>query len=125
MTTVYLWINAIAYAVLAAWCTLMPLQTAKAIGFLELSAGGRAEYAAIYGGLQAGLAFLFGWTALAGQHRFGLMLALALYTPIVVFRGIAIARHGPVGTTTLALAATEVVLLIAAALLWRRLSPIA
>ena len=123
MTTAYLWLNALLYAVLAAWCTVMPLQTAKAIGFLELSAGGRAEYAAIYGGLQAGLAFLFAWTAFGSHHRFGLMLALALYAPIIVFRGIAIARHGPVGTTTLALAAAEVILLVAAILLWRRLSP--
>jgi TRAP-type uncharacterized transport system fused permease subunit len=60
MTALYLWINAILYAALAAWCTLMPKQTSQAIGFIELSASGRSEYAVIYGGLQLGMAFLFG-----------------------------------------------------------------
>jgi hypothetical protein len=118
MTALYLWINAILYAALAAWCTLMPKQTSQAIGFIELSASGRSEYAVIYGGLQFGFAFLFAWTALSGNHRFGLVFALALYVPIVLFRLISLARLWPVSSVTVATAVLEVVLLAAAILLW-------
>lgn len=124
MTTLYLWINAILYAALAAWCTLMPKQTSQAIGFVELSASGRSEYAVIYGGMQFGFAFLFAWTALSGNHRFGLVFALALYVPIVLFRLVSLAKLWPVSSVTVMTAALEVVLLAAAILLWMFLRPV-
>ena len=124
MTALYLWINAILYAALAAWCTLMPKQTSQAIGFVELSASGRSEYAVIYGGMQFGFAFLFAWTALSGNHRFGLMLALALYVPIVLFRLVSLAKLWPVSSVTVMTAVLEVVLLAAAILLWMFLRPV-
>lgn len=118
MTALYLWINAVLYAVLAAWCTLMPMQTSKAIGFLELSSSGKSEYAVIYGGMQFGFAFLFAWTALSGNHRFGLIFALSLYLPILLFRVISVTRLWPVSSATLLTGALEIVLLAAAMLLW-------
>lgn len=124
MTALYLWINAILYAALAAWCTLMPKQTSQAIGFIELSASGRSEYAVIYGGMQFGFAFLFAWTALSGNHRFGLMFALALYVPIVLFRLVSVAKLWPVSSVTMMTAVLEVVLLAAAILLWVFLRPV-
>jgi len=123
MIAVYLWINAVLYAALALWCTLMPLQTSRAIGFVELSASGRSEYAVIYGGMQFGFAFLFAWAAWSGSHRFGLIFALALYTPILLFRIVSLAKFWPVSATTLWTAALEVVLLGAALLLWLFVRP--
>jgi len=118
MTAAYLWINAVLYALLALWCTLMPARTSQSIGFLELSSSGQSEYAVIYGGMQFGFAFLFGWAALSGNHRFGLVFALAIYVPILLFRIFSVARYWPVSTTTLATGALEVVLTACAILLW-------
>ncbi len=118
MIAIYLWINAVLYAALAAWCTLMPAQTSKAIGFVELSSSGKSEYAVIYGGMQFGFAFLFAWTALSGNYRFGLVFALSLYAPILLFRIISVSRLWPVSSVTLATGILEIVLLAAAILLW-------
>ena len=50
--------------------------------------------------------------------RTGLVLAMALYLPIVLFRSVALLRWWPVGTATLVLAATEWLMLAAAFGLW-------
>lgn len=118
MTALYLWINAVLYALLALWCTLMPGQTSQSIGFIQLSSSGQSEYAVIYGGMQFGFAFLFAWTALSGNHRFGLIFALAIYVPIMLFRIVSVARYWPVSTTTLGTGTLEVLLTSAAILLW-------
>lgn len=118
MTALYLWINAVLYALLALWCTLMPGQTSQSIGFIQLSSSGQSEYAVIYGGMQFGFAFLFAWTALSGNHRFGLIFALAIYVPIMLFRIVSVARYWPVSTTTLGTGTLELLLTSAAILLW-------
>ncbi|HET9034348.1 MAG TPA: DUF4345 domain-containing protein [Dokdonella sp.] len=120
MTAIYLWVNAVLYALLALWCTLMPAQTSQSIGFVEMSSSGQSEYAVIYGGMQFGFAFLFAWTAISGNHRFGLVFSLALYIPILLFRIISVAHYWPVSTTTLATGALEIVLTTCALLLWSR-----
>ena len=91
MAAAYLWINAVLYALLALWCTVLPTRTSQAIGFIELSSSGRSEYAVIYGGMQFGFAFLFAWAALSGNHRFGLIFSLAIYVPILLFRIVSVA----------------------------------
>jgi hypothetical protein len=118
MTALYLWTNAVLYFLLALWCTLLPAATSQSIGFVTLSNSGQSEYAVIYGGMQFGFAFLFGWTALSGNHRFGLIFSLAIYVPILLFRIISVVRYWPVSTTTLATGALEIVLTGAAILLW-------
>ncbi len=74
----------------------------------------------IYGGLQLGMAFLFAWFARANQVGHGLVLALAFYIPIVLYRSVSLAMLWPVGSVTLGLAVGEWMLLLAAALLWTR-----
>lgn len=118
MATIYLWINAVLYVLLGLWCTLMPAKTSQAVGFIELSNSGQSEFSVIYGGMQFGFAFLFGWAALSGNNRFGLIFALSIYIPILLFRIVSFARFWPVSTTTLATGALEVVLTVAAILLW-------
>ncbi len=118
MIALYLWTNAVLYALLALWCTLMPANTSQSIGFIALSNSGQSEYAVIYGGMQFGFAFLFGWAALSGNHRFGLIFSLAIYVPILLFRIISVARYWPVSATTLATGVLEVILTSAAILLW-------
>lgn len=120
MTAIYLWVNAVLYALLAVWCMLMPATTSQSIGFTELSSSGQSEFIVIYGGMQLGFAFLFAWTALSGNHRFGLIFSLAIYIPILLFRIASVAHYWPVSTTTLATFASEIVLTVCALLLWLR-----
>ncbi len=121
MVNAYLYFNAVLYALLAAWCTLFPAATASAVGFQTLTKSGQSEYLVIYGGLQLGMAFLFAYFAWTAQPRNGLVLGLAFYFPIVVYRAFTLAKLWPVEPTTLILAVLEWALLIAGAVLWLRL----
>jgi len=118
MATAYLYLNALLYLLLAIWCTFAPARTAAAVGYASLSRSGQTEYLTIYGGLQLGLAFLFAWFAWTQQMRTGLVLAMALYIPIVLYRSVALLRWWPVEPATLVLAATEWLMLAAALWLW-------
>ncbi len=119
MAAFYLYANAVLYLVFAIWCTVGMSRTAPAMGFAALTSGGRSEYLAIYGGLQIGLAVAFWLLARNPEwHKPGILFALVLYAPIVVFRLISLARYLPVGNVTLATAALEVVLLAIGAWLY-------
>lgn len=120
MLNLYLYLNAVLYALLAAWCTLMPAETAAAVGFQVMDKSGQSEYLVIYGGLQLGMAFLFAYFARTSQPRNGLVLALAFYVPIVLYRSITLASLWPVQPTTVVLAMLEWLLLGSALILWRR-----
>ena len=119
MVNAYLYLNAFLYAFLAAWCTVFPAETSVAVGFQALTRSGQSEYLVIYGGLQLGMAFLFAYFAWSKQPRNGLVLALAFYVPIVVYRAGTLVAFWPVEATTLLLAVLEWAMLIAAAVLWR------
>lgn len=119
MVAVYLYFNAALYVVFAAWCTIAARTTAKNLGFESLSNSGRSEYLVVYGGLQLGLAIAFGYCAMnSGMHRVGVLFALAVYAPLVVYRVCTVIAFRPVGTTTLAVGAFEALMLVVAALLW-------
>ncbi|HEY1035764.1 MAG TPA: DUF4345 domain-containing protein [Pseudoxanthomonas sp.] len=118
MATAYLYLNAVVYLLFAVWCTFAPARTATAVGYATLTRSGQTEYLTIYGGLQLGLAVLFAWFAWTQQMRTGLVLAMALYVPIVLYRSVGLARWWPVETPTLLLAATEWLMLAAALWLW-------
>jgi hypothetical protein len=118
---VYLYVNAVLYAVLALWCTLMPARTAASLGYVTLSSGGRSEYLVVYGGLQLGLAYIFFQTARdSSSQRLGLMIAISLYVPIVAYRLLTVARNWPVPSLTLGTGALEAALLAVG--LWLRYS---
>jgi hypothetical protein len=119
MTAAYLWINAAMYAVFGLWCARRLDGTAQNLGYTVLSSSGRSEYFTVYGGLQLGLGLAFAWLAFRPElHRTGLLVALALYAPIVLLRTISLLRFGPVETLTKAVAGLEWVMLVAAAVLW-------
>lgn len=120
MLNAYLYLNAFLYAFLAAWCTVFPAETAAAVGFQTLTRSGQSEYLVIYGGLQLGMAFLFAYFAWSKQPRNGLVLALAFYVPILAYRAATVVAFWPVEPTTLLLALLEWIMLITAAVLWRR-----
>ena len=119
MSAPYLWFNAIAYAVFALWCTIRPLSTSQALGYLSLSPSGQSEYATVYGGLQWGLALLFALFAMKPElRRTGILAAILLYAPIVLYRLVSLTQNAPLETPTYAVAALEVTMLIAAVAIW-------
>ena len=80
-----------------------------------------SEYLTVYGGLQFGLAAIFAWVAMRQDlHQAGLMLAVMLYVPIVLFRWASVVRLWPVVRMTLGVGIMEAALLVAALLLWWR-----
>ncbi len=119
MISLYLWANALLYAVFAALCSLKLTATSRSMGFLSLDRGGQSEYLTVYGGLQLGLALVFAWMAWRPElQRTGLAVALLVYLPIVAFRVIGMARLWPVQRVTLGTGMLEIVLLMIGLVLW-------
>lgn len=112
MVNAYLWFNALLYVGLAIWCSIAPETTAHAVGFTALTASGRSEFLAVYGGMEFGIGLAFAYFSVSRQPRNGLALAVAFYAPIVLWRAWAIGRYGPLAPTTLALAGMEWLLLL-------------
>jgi hypothetical protein len=121
MANPYLYFNAFIYAAFAIWCTLAPTDTAFSVGYTTLSRSGMSEYLVVYGGLEFGLAAFFFWCARAGMQRAGVTFALALYTPIVLYRVSTVVHQHPVAPLTLFTGILEIVLLLGALAAWRSL----
>lgn len=119
MAAIYLYLNAAMYAVFALWCALRLDSTAANLGYTALSASGRSEYLTVYGGLQWGLALVFAYTAMKPElQRPGIMIAIALYAPIVLHRTYSLLRFGPVESLTRIVAGLEIAMLLAAIAIW-------
>jgi hypothetical protein len=119
MTAFYLWFNAVIYVVFALWCAIRLDATSQSLGYVAMSSGGRTEYLTVYGGLQWGLALVFAWFAFKPElHRTGVLVAMALYAPLVLHRTIGLLRFGPVEMLTRVVAGLEVLMLALAVLLW-------
>jgi hypothetical protein len=102
MASAYLYFNAALYLLFALWCTVAPLSTAANLGYASLTRGGHCEYLVIYGGVQVGLALLFCLLARDSTTvRLGLLVSIALYAPIVFYRGITVLRFWPVSSMTI------------------------
>lgn len=110
MQTLYLYVNAIIYAVFGAWCLIAPGTTANNLGYTALNGSGESEYRVVYGGLQIGLALFFAYCARTSD-RAGLVLAVALYVPIVLVRAVTVVKF-PVSSMTLGVGALEALLLV-------------
>ena len=113
MMALYLWVNAFLYALFAAWTTLSPLKTSSSMGFEVLSSSGRSEYLVVYGGIELGFAVFFALTAWQAQwQRLGVIFAVCLYAPIVLYRVITVWKFWPVKPLTLQVGSLEVALLV-------------
>jgi hypothetical protein len=113
----YFYLNACLYLAFAVWCTAAPFATSSGLGYLRLSSGGRSEYLVIYGGLQLGVAAIYYLLARAPTAaQLGVMMSIALYAPIVVFRAVTVYSEWPVPTLTVATGCLESLLLAGA--LW-------
>lgn len=113
MAAAYLWLNAVMYLGLALWCALRPTETARALGYGELSAAGRTEFLTIYAGLELGLAAIYAclaWYELLWP--LGLLFSVFLYGGIVVFRLFGLRRYRPDSAVIRKLAVGEVAFLL-------------
>jgi hypothetical protein len=111
----YLGLNAVFYSFLALRCAVVHGGTSKASGYIELTNSGHAEYLTVYGGLQLGLAFFYYYLASSSAlYRTGAVFSALLYTSIVVFRVVGIARYWPVSNLMLAATAVEFLFLAGA-----------
>ena len=122
MVTVYLWINAIAYAGLSLVCLARVRVTAASVGYGVLGSGGVSEFATVYGGLQLGLAAFFAICAMSPEmQRVGLLFAVCLYVPIALIRLFSVMLAGGTTVTWTLLALESSLMLVAAGLwLWHR-----
>lgn len=119
MTALYLYFNAALYAIFGLWCAVGLDRTSANLGYTALNNSGRSEYFTVYGGLQWGLGLIFLYLALKPElHRAGVVIAIALYAPIVLHRVISLLRFSPVERLTMVVAGLEIALLAAALLLW-------
>lgn len=109
----YLYLNAALYLIFAVLCSVAPSATAQGIGYTSLSSSGRSEYLVVYGGLQLGLALVFWMLARdVTLQRVGVVLALAMYVPIVVYRLSTMIAFWPVAGVTVATGCLEIALLL-------------
>jgi hypothetical protein len=99
MASAYLYLNAVLYLVFAIWCSVAPASTAQNLGYKSLSSGGHSEYLLARN---------------PSTLRLGLLIAVTLYAPIVLYRVITVVRFWPVSVMTVGTGILELSLLVAA-----------
>ncbi len=121
MVAIYLWFNAVLYAAFAIWCLVSVEKTAATIGYVALNGSGRVEYMTVYSGLQFGLALFFALAAYKPVWQpAGLMLAVVMYTPLVLVRWFGIVQTPGLSKMTIPFALLETLTWLAALVLfWR------
>jgi hypothetical protein len=121
MVLAYLVANGLLYLVLGAWCTLAPDRTSQAVGFTLASPSGRSEYLTVYGGLEVGLgAFFLAAAFVPSLRTAGLVLGLATYGALALWRVGTLLTVPGVGTFPRVMLAIEVPMALLALLLWLR-----
>jgi len=122
MARLFLAIVGSAYVVLAAWCSLMPQRTSKAVGFDLQPGSGESEFLVIYGGLELALGLIFLWPLVRPQEiAFPLLACVLVHGCIVLFRTVSFLLYSNLATTTHSLAAVEsLIFIVAAAFYWRQ-----
>jgi len=119
-TRIFLAIVGLAYVALAAWCSLLPVSTSQAVGFLLQPGSGQSEFLTVYGGLELALGALFLrplWRPATIESS--LWACLVVHAGLVLFRTIGFLLYSDFPSTTFGLAASEwVIFLSAAGLYW-------
>lgn len=111
----FLAVVGLAYLGLAAWCVVLPEETAAAVGFTLVGGSGRSEYLVVYGGLQTALGLVFLRPLFRpADATTALRLCAVVHGCLVLFRTAGFLYLPEIGTTTYSLAATEWAILLAA-----------
>jgi hypothetical protein len=119
LAAIYLGFQALLYVALAAWCTLAPDGTSKALGFGLTNGSARSEYITVYGGLELGMGIFFLLTALNPDwRRMGVLFALCTYGCLALFRLGTLIFVPDVGTFPKLMIGLEATMAVLAALLF-------
>ena len=122
MARIFLAIVGAAYILLAGWCSITPDKSSKAVGFNLQPGSGQSEFLTVYGGLELAIGIAFLWPLYRpAEIAFPLFLCLMIHGCLVAFRTASFVLYSGIPTTTFALAATEWIIFIGAAILyWRK-----
>lgn len=108
---IYLWLNAVLYAGFALWCMVKPSDTAAFSGLSFLNVSGRAEYFAIYVGLEAAWSVMYIVCAVNEDLQFsGIFFSVVLYAGVVVGRWISIFQKGTSSKNSYIIGILEIIL---------------
>lgn len=119
MVEIYFWLNAVLYIAFSIWCLVKPTDTAAFSGLSFLNVSGRAEYFALYVGLQAAMAIMYIVCALEESLQFaGIFYSVVFYSGAVAGRWISIFQKGSSSKNTYIIAALEIILAGGAILLY-------
>lgn len=101
MIKIYLLLNSLSYLIFSFWCIFKPEGTAKFLGYSFLNNSGRVEYAAVYAGLEIGMAAFFAICGFLPEMKLsGLIFAVCLYAGLIISRTSAAFYYGDVTTAT-------------------------
>ncbi len=100
----------------------MPDKTSKAVGFTLQAGSGQSEFLTVYGGLELAIGIAFMWPLYRpAEVDFPLFLCLLIHGCLVAFRTASFLLYSGIPRTTFALAATEWIIFVGAAILyWRK-----
>jgi len=122
MERIFLAIVGAAYILLAAWCSIMPDKTSRGVGFTLQTGSGQSEFLTVYGGLELAIGIAFLWPLYRpSEVVFPLFLCLLIHGCLVAFRTTSFVLYSGIPTTTFALAATEWIIFVGAAILYWRM----
>lgn len=118
MTRAFLAVVGVAYLVLAAWCSMKPVQTSNSVGLTLQPGSGQSEYLVVYGGLQLGLGLVFLWPLIQQNVTQPILVAcLLIHACLVLMRTISLFSFSGLQTTTHVLAVVEWAILLGS--VWR------
>ena len=104
----YLLATAALYGGLALWCSLAPAATSKKVGFELKGGSGESEFMTVYGGLEFGIALVFGLAALKDSTvNYGVVACILIHASLVVFRTLSFFVYKDIGPFTYRLAVGE------------------
>ena len=100
----------------------MPDKTSKAVGFTLQAGSGQSEFLTVYGGLELAIGITFMWPLYRpAEIASSLFLCLLIHGCLVAFWTVSFVLYNGIPTTTLALAVTEWIICVGAAILyWRK-----
>jgi len=100
----------------------MPDKTSRGVGFTLQTGSGQSEFLTVYGGLELAIGIAFLWPLYRpSEVVFPLFLCLLIHGCLVAFRTTSFVLYSGIPTTTFALAATEWIIFVGAAILYWRM----
>lgn len=122
LSKIYVFVVAVLYLVLAAWCTLQPDVTSAKVGFQLIGGSGQSEFMTVYGGLEFAMALILLATLLPNRDVMdGVWVCVIIHVSLVLFRTVAFFRFSGIESFTWNLAIGEwMIALLGVAILYVR-----